>query len=104
MTDLYLSIVAGKRAYEFDVALHDDETEPGKCRMVVSLNSTSKLQALLHEKKESGLEGKLVERTTGQEVPIERHPALRIVEASRITGLLDASVVGGGEVVAEILG
>jgi hypothetical protein len=104
LTDLYLRIAVGKHEYEFDVAVHDDETESGKCHMVVSLNSATKLQALLREKKGRELKVQLMERMTGHCAPVEAHHALRVVRASPITSLLDASVVGGGEVVADIRG
>ncbi len=105
MTDLFLSVDYRDLVYNFPVAhLHDDETDPGRCHMVVSLNSATKLQALLHEKKRGELKGALMERVREHDVPVEDHRELRIIRASAITSLLDASVVGGGEVVAEILG
>jgi hypothetical protein len=93
---------------EFELAVqddHDDQSEPGRCRMVVSLNSVTKLQALLQQAG-GALGARLIERTHPNDPGrlVNGHGALRIlsVSSTNAAGFLDATLIGGGEVVAEL--
>jgi hypothetical protein len=93
---------------EFELAVqddHDDHSEPGRCRMVVSLNSVTKLQALLQQAGGS-LGARLVERSgpTDPGRVVNGHGVLRIlsVSSTNVAGYLEATLIGGGEVVAEL--
>jgi hypothetical protein len=102
MANLFLKIDGGPFLFAVHEG-HDDLVDPGRCHMVVSLNSITKLQALWKQKG-SPLYCELFERVGNQDVPVNNHRSLRIVHvtASNAASLLDATLIGGGEVVADL--
>lgn len=104
MNDLYLRVEYRGIRYEFPVAsADDDDTDTGQCLLMVSLNTATKLQALMQEKAGHVLRGELVDHSKGQGVPTGDQRELRILRASPVTHILDASTVGGAEVVAQFV-
>jgi hypothetical protein len=102
MNDLYLRVEYRGIRYEFPVASADDnDADADQCLLVVSLNTATKLQALMQEKAGHVLRGELVDHSRGRSPPVGDQRELRILRASPITHILDASTVGGAEVVAQ---